>query len=802
MRRGSPAATWLAFVTAFVTLFVQVLVHRMISAKLLNNFAFLVISLTMLGFAFSGVVLSRALPRFLESLEDHLVACAALFGVSLLCTTLVFYRADVGLLLVHTRPDFVRAFLRCLPLALLYAVPFAFCGLMLGALLSAPRFPTSRVYFFDLMGSGLGAVTVIPAIAWVGVEPAAIAASGLLLAATVLLAPPRGRPARGLAVGVALALVLAFLARGSLFGMVYPAGSPLADAAARGQIERIVWDPVTRIELMRIAPPDPAVSNYPSFYGENRQFLSRFRRMITQNNAAPTYAIAYDGRRESLRGIEETIYSTAYHVTTVQSPRVLVVGVGGGYDILTALYFGCSQVTGVEVNGATVDIVTRLEADYFAPWVRDPRTHIVHAEGRGFLATNDQQYDIIQLSGVDSFTGTPGAAHVFSESYLYTVEAFQLYLSRLTSDGMLNMMRYEYKPPNEMLRALVTAVEALRRIGIDRPEDHIAMVSATNGHFAAMLVKRTPFTLQERERLHTWLVGNRLMEVAAAPDFEPERGNAYHGFLALRNAGLQARAVAAYPFDVSALDDDRPFFFHRSFWWHLFPAQPMVWAATPAMEYALILLLLIVGAATFVCVYLPLRWKRDAVGRPQRRWAVFFGGIGIGYMMLEIGLLQKFGLFLGHPNHALSIVLASLLVTTGFGSLASPWLLGRLGQLRFVSYFLAFVVLLEYYLVPRVLGPLVTLPFVARAAVVCALVTPIGLCLGTFLPSGLDRLKRWAPGLAPWGWGVNGVFSVLTPPVAVGVSMTFGITALLLTSVPIYLIASLALPSEEIAVAP
>jgi spermidine synthase len=153
--------------------------------------------------------------------------------------------------------------------------------------------------------------------------------------------------------------------------------------------------------------------------------------VVTQNNNAFTYAPEYDGDPAALRGLEETVYAAAYPASSVPKPRVLVVGVGGGMDVLTALRFDAASVTGVEVNGATLEILRRTYRGHFRGWVDDPRVRLVHEEGRHLLASQPDLYDVIQLSGVDSVSGTPGAAHVFSESYLYTAEALDLYLSRL-----------------------------------------------------------------------------------------------------------------------------------------------------------------------------------------------------------------------------------------------------------------------------------------------------------------------------------------------------------------------------------
>ncbi len=209
------------------------------------------------------------------------------------------------------------------------------------------------------------------------------------------------------------------------------------------------------------------------------------------------------------------------------------------------------------------------------------------------------------------------------------------------------------------------------------------------------------------------------------------------------------------------------------------------------MELSLILLGAVVGLAALVCVYLPLRLlAAQGTRAPEAaRYGIFFAAIALGYMAVEIALLQKFGLFLGHPNYALSVVLAALLLSSGLGSLVSGALVTRLGGLRVVSYALALLVLAEWAFAFHVLPRLIELPFGARVAMVFALVAPIGIGLGAFMPTGLERLKADSPGYAPWAWGINGIFSVLAPIVSIGVSMTWGISALLLSAVPIYLLA-------------
>jgi spermidine synthase len=762
----------------------------MISAKLLNNFAFVVISLTMLGFAVSGALLTPLLDRVLPRRDDVLLASASLFGLTALFAGACLYRADLGGQIVPTREAFVIALLQWMPVALLFAVPFACAGLILGTLLASPDLPTRRVYFVDLVGSGLGAILVIPAIAVLGVELSLVLACALLLAGALWLLPGAGHGSRVLAALSAAALVGAALAPGRVFAMRYPRGSMLS-AEHMLQVEHVAWDPLARIEVARVAfPLDPDQQAHPGLLGTNRAFLARFRRLLTQNNYAYTFAVDYDGTPGALVGIEETMYAAAYAVRAVPRPRVAIIGVGGGFDVLTALRFDASSITGIEINAATLRILRGTYRDYFRHWVDDPRVRLVHGDGRHVLARSEERFDVIQLSGVDSYSGTPGAANVFSENYLYTAEAFDVYLRRLTDGGVLNMMRVEMMPPREMLRALATAVQALRRAGVAHPAAHVMLVTERHANFTALLVKKTPFSAEEQARLGAWAGASPYFRVSAGPGPVKEPVQAFEAYLRLDDPGRERVFARLYPFDIRPSTDDWPFFFHHSRWSHTFGSGFGFEPDVAAVEITVVLLLVIVGGMAVACVTLPLRLSRVAApGARSASWrsTVYFAGAGIGYLAIEVALMQKFGVFLGHPNYALSVVLAVLLFASGLGSMASAAVVKRLGALRFVSYVLAALMLLEYALAFPHLLSLIAAPFLVRVAIVALLVAPLGFCLGVYLPTGLEALKRTLPAQVPWAWGVNGIFSVIAPVLAAAYSMTWGIDALFLAALVVYL---------------
>jgi hypothetical protein len=330
------------------------------------------------------------------------------------------------------------------------------------------------------------------------------------------------------------------------------------------------------------------------------------------------------------------------------------------------------------------------------------------------------------------------------------------------------------------------------------------MLSAKTGRFVALLVKKTPFRPEESRRLADWAGTSPFFRVVISSEgtiLDP--AHPYLRFLALDDPREEARWIARYPFEIAPSTDDRPFFFKYSKWSHLLSRDPMAAISVPVMELSLLVLTIVVGLVAVLCIYVPLRY----LGRRKRkrgagwRFGAFFAFIAVGYLAVEVALLQKFGLFLGHPNYALSVVLGALLASTGMGSLWSVRIVQRLGNLRFVAYVFAVVVLLQYAGLSH-LGAWVGLPFAPRVLIVVALVLPLGLCLGTFLPTGLDRLKAVAPAWVPWAWGVNGIFSVLAPIWAIGLSMAWGINALLLAAVPIYLVAGALLPGARPGVAP
>ncbi len=809
---GLDRGSLLAALTAASMLAAQVLVHRLVSLKFMNNYAFLVISLTMLGFGLSGVWLGRSLGRFQKKPNEAYVSAAACFGATLVGSAAILLGAAVHSNVmdggVPSRAAFVASFFRSIPFALIFAVPFTFGGLVLGALLSAPEYPTRRVYFFDLMGSAFGAFVILPVINAIGVENALVGVGLLQIVGTCVLFPPREPSSRGLAAAGAALLVFAGVARSEAFHLHAPdryEHSPTRGVDRSARLLSARWDSLGRAELWSIdgAPPQFALQ---ALFGDDPAYRSRFRRVLTQNNWAFTYAPHLDVPAEELHGVARSMYAASYLASSVPSPRVAIVGVGGGTDVIAALHFGAREIDGVEANGATLAMVREVDRTYFERWAADPRVHLHHDEGRHFLAAASGRYDVVQLSGVDTYAGTPGAAHVFTENYLYTLEAFSLYLSRLTDNGILTVVRLEWPPPREGIRALATMVAALRGMDVAHPSENVIIVGTPDKLHLALMAKRTAFTEAEEAKLAAGIAGNPLLRIVASPRQNVQHANIYQSFLSLDDSFKEDVFLLSAPANITPVDDDRPFYFHFSSFANVFPPAPGTWAPMPTMEYNVLLLVLVIGVIAATAIWLPVRRLGAASTatlpssslerRDVRRFALYFAALGMGFMGIEMGLLAHFGVLLGHPSYALSVVLAVLLFATGTGALFAERIADRLGGVRFVAYLLAALLFVEVLLIFPRLAPLQAASFAVRCTVTALLILPIGVCLGVFLPTGLENLKGRAPTLVPWAWGINGVFSVLGPIVAIATSITFGTRALMMITVPIYLVAGWILPGR------
>jgi hypothetical protein len=440
--------------------------------------------------------------------------------------------------------------------------------------------------------------------------------------------------------------------------------------------------------------------------------------------------------------------------------------------------------------------------------------HKVVEEGRSFVRRAAEKFDLIQLSLVDSWAASASGAFVMAENFLYTKEAFSTYYDHLTDAGILTVTRFHLPQSPQVLRITSLAAEVLAAKGVARPGDHLMVVILEGPKpEGTVLVSKRPFTPAQIARLRRETDRLRFF-LAWAPDAAPPTE-----FARLLEAPDRAAYLAAEPFDLSAPTDDRPFFFHMAStpagWRKLaelsVPDSPSDEGDEPrrggpalAVDaynvkwFGTFLLMAVLGIATVlavVCILGPLYTLRRAELRdtPAGKGAAlaYFACLGVGFMLVEIPLLQRFTFFLGHPVYALSVVLLALLVFAGFGSLLSTrlWERGAERALRTALLVLAGLLVVYNYLTPGLLERFITLSPGLRMALATLLLAPLGIVIGMPLPLGIRAVERAFPQLIPWVWGVNGVCSVFASLFALACAMTVGFTRTILIGQVVYLLA-------------
>ena len=453
-----------------------------------------------------------------------------------------------------------------------------------------------------------------------------------------------------------------------------------------------------------------------------------------------------------------------------QTGKALVIGGGGGRDIHNLRSAGVNEIDVIELNEGIRQIV---DDDMFAfsgaPYAL-PGVQTTIGDGRSILAQRDD-YAQIQLSFTDSLSAGGAAAYALSENNLYTIEAFQEYLDHLSPGGILAVTRLHQLVGDEALRATVLALEALRRDGVENPEDHVVVVLGRdlfNALFGTVLVRNEPFTENELAEIRL-LADERGDGVAFAP------GGPYQlEWADLAAAESPTEFCHSYRLDVCPPTDDRPFFFNMK---RLGDLGEQMDGYSYAVDPVLILFLafaVIVVLATLGYV-VPLLLARH-VTRPPPSALAYFVLIGLGFLLVEAVFIQRFVLMLGYPTYSLSVVLASLLAFTGVGSwLSARWPDARRGLL--ISLATATVLIAaSAFVLPELVEALIAAPFSVRVAVTVAVIVPFGITMGMAMPIGLRRYEALHPGGVPFAWAANGFASVVAAALATVLALLFGFT--------------------------
>jgi hypothetical protein len=770
-------------------LMTELALTRIFSVIMYYHFAFLAISIALFGLSASGVFAYVARDRLGRYPTGALLAVQSIvYAVATLVALFFLVRLRVGL---NYSPENLRLMIAIYALA---ALPFFTGGLVITLAISRLTARINAVYAADLLGAACGCLVLIPLLDRLGAPGVVLAAAAMASAAALLFAPAARRKATAFVGAIVLAVPIA----GQLSGR---AGFDVVDTKGH-KGDRVLfskWNSFSRIGVYDRPFGDWSVS--PTYAGPRPD--SRF---MDIDSAASTPILGVSPDLSNAQYLRYELTALAYHLVEQRfgvgrnlQPRTpgftaLVIGPGGGRDLVSALVFGAGRVDGVEINPIIANDVMRDRfRDFSGGIYTDPRVRIAVDDGRSFVRRSPDRYDIIQASLVDTWAATAAGAYTLTENSLYTVEAFDDYLDHLTDDGILTITRWVF----DGLRLVSLAQEASEARGWSAA-DRLAIVRQKD--VATFLLKKTPFTTAEIEQLRSVAARMQFEVVYApgAPAAAVEGADAEDPVINGTRLGDYARLIqatdrhefyASYPQDITPTTDNRPFFFHTTKIEDQFDTafgRSMLFGNGLS---ALLTLMAISAALVLAFVIGPLAMTRTGLPRGWPAWLAFFGALGAGFMLIEVAVLQRFVLLLGHPVYSLTVTLFSLLLGTGLGAAWSRRFsdarLRRTGAIG-----LTIVAVLAIAII-GIVTPLVewaiALPRAARMAIAATTLVPLGVALGLPMPTGLRILGARAPQMIPWAWGINGALSVVGATLAIFIAMNWGFNTTLLAASATYL---------------
>jgi hypothetical protein len=726
------------FCLSAASLAFEVTLTHLFSVAFQYHFAFLAVSAAIFGLGLGAALGYRlpAVPR--EQLAGWLAQAAAVFALSMPLVVILFS-------VTGFTPGFVLQ-------AVIGALPFVAVGLLTARLYAVFNQQANQLYAFDLGGAAFGLVAILGLLNLLSAASAGFALGALAALAALAFgwnhAPERGIPA------AALGLSLLGLVANLVFHLVdlphanaasIPPDKTMFQMLTTGQLVDSAWSDFARVDLVSGSNPDEMY--------------------VFTNAGAGSYMLRFDGDLSKVNWLTQRVEYLPFVNFTPQ--KTLILGAGAGKDVLQALLAGSPQITAVEINPAMVAL-TRKHADFNGGIFDYPGVTTVVADGRDYVASSSAAYDMLYLNLVYAQAPTPGSS-ALSEAYVFTTEAFRAYWQHLAPDGRLAIIAHQGL---EGTRALITALHALNLEGLSAGTalKHTALLmynaSDPTQATSVLILQKSPLTADQSATL---------LKAGQAAGMNP-----------LFLPGIYESLFKGLTTDEITLDQ---FLTQKDY--NLFPTtddSPFFFSLDPGLPQPLTILLALAGIVLILYLGLMLFSPRS---RPSAWNLIFFGALGLGYILLEVPLIQRMLLLVGNPTLALVIVLAALLLSGGLGSLLSScwnveslWKRVALAALG-VAALTAALAVGQPYLVTK----LAEMAFALRILISSLLLIPLGLLLGIPFANGL-RLAGDAS--VPYLWGWNAVTSVAGSALAASLALWSGFSAGMLAGAACYLLVALA----------
>lgn len=780
-KRGLFQPAVCAFSVSLATILLQLVQTRIFGVVYWNHLVYFIVSIALLGFGISGTLLTFHRWQIIQRVLS-LRNAAAFFVATALFSSLAVPRLGITMPHLFSAGQQLRLFT-----TYTFAVlPYFFGGWILGALFRDYAEHMHLLYFSDLVGGALGCLIFVWLVQPLGAV-AMIVVCCLFVAAPIFAAHLKSLPGIMLMAGLLAVLGAVFASREQLNRAIEPEptkGFRWNEVREDPDDEKIIelseWNTISRIDVVS-SKKHP---NTKRCYIDGDAWTE-----IVAN--PPDIPPPWQPDSERMLG-QALVY--LLHKNYDES---LVIGSGGGIDVWQALRAGARHIDAVEINPTTWRIGLHEYRQANNNLFHRPGVVAWNEEGRSFVRRSKKLYDIIMLKGVDTFAAINAGAYMLSENYLYTVDGLKDYISHLKPDGTLCILRWRH--PAESPRLFIVALEALYELGVAEPEKCIIATAKLNR--VAVMVQNTPFAEKDLDKIRRHAArfedGRVFFPPAGAPNApaapppeEAEEANVYPAYAAARRENRQQEFFKAFPYSISPVWDDSPFFFHYEKIQNIPALFKSYWNANPIRgvwpSLTLFALFAFTGVAVALFMLLPLT-AHGAVHIPRfKSWLAYFTCLGVAFIFIEIALMQRFALLLGHPARSLALVLGALLFFAGVGSYTSDRFRTRL---PLVLGLLVCFILAAAFVYPALVRGVLGWPLAGRALVTLALIMPLGILMGMPFPSGIRKISTHGAAAVPWMWGVNGGSTVLGSILAIFLAVHLNFTTVLLLAALGYSIA-------------
>lgn len=789
------------FSISLATLTYEISLTRIFSVAQGYHFSFMIISIALLGLGASGSFLMIFPSLIKKELKKTLFITTLTFSVISLASYLLINRIPFDPMRISWD---TTQLLYILCYYLLLSLPFFFTGLTISLAITHLHHQVNQIYFADLAGAALGCLLALLVFSLGGATGSIGAVFLLGLLSSIFFSLQCTRKLFSL---LPLFLAISFLIlikvettllqinispyKGLMVALRYPSAKLLSTK----------WNPFSRVDVVR----SPAARFAPGL-SLNYQGSLPPQLGITIDGNNLNAITHYNGEQEELSFLSQLPSALPYYLKEMED--ILILAPMGGLDVLMGIYFGVKNIEGIELNPLVVNAVRHDFKKFSGHLYEQEGVHITIGEIRSYLRKTKKHYDLLQFSISNALGASSSGTYGLLEDYLFTEEAFNQYLDHLKAGGLLAITSYLLPPPRQELRVVSLIISALEKRKIAEPKLRLAMLRTWGT--MTIVCKQGNFDPREIEKLKNFC-HERNFDLVYYPGINPEEVNLYNRLneplyyqliTRLLEKDSREKLYRDYLFDLSSVTDDRPFFYHFFKWnklKELYRSVEGKWQFLVEGAYLVPVIFIQALFLSVLFIFLPafLSSKRSEIRGVSRKQAMrmvsYFFWVGMGFMFVEISLIQKFILFLDHPHYAISLVISALLMATGVGSYLSKRLSitkrGKIVKALFLALCLSIVAYI--FILPTLFHLLLPHSLLSRQCFTLLMLFPLGILMGIPFPLGIRWLSSISSPLIPWAWCVNGCSSVLSSILAVMIALGGGFSLVLSLAACCYALATL-----------